>query len=228
MKILAIDTTTKFFCLGFYDGKSTSVVNLDLGRRHSQLGLVTIERALEYLDLKISEIDYFVCGLGPGSFTGIRVGMALVKGFAWALDKPVIGLPSLDILALNALVDRGSLIMPAVDAKRGLIYTCIYQKEQGGLKKISPYLLLDLDDFLRRIKQGSFILGDALQIYKERITSSGKRPQLLDRDYWYPRGEHLIGLALARLKGQKYTDASRLKPIYLYPKECQIKKKIKK
>ncbi|MCX5706656.1 MAG: tRNA (adenosine(37)-N6)-threonylcarbamoyltransferase complex dimerization subunit type 1 TsaB, partial [Candidatus Omnitrophica bacterium] len=150
MKILAIDTTTKFLCLGIYDGAKTYEYNLEVGPKLSSLLAVTIKRALEALNFDVQAIDYFVCGLGPGSFTGMRVGLSTIKGLAWVTNKPVIGIPTLDILAKNVDInDR--LIIPVIDAKRSLIYCSVYKKQGAKLSRITPYLLITKNELFKKI-----------------------------------------------------------------------------
>ncbi|MFA5411173.1 MAG: tRNA (adenosine(37)-N6)-threonylcarbamoyltransferase complex dimerization subunit type 1 TsaB [Candidatus Omnitrophota bacterium] len=224
MKILAVDTTTRFLCLGIYAHSRICEYVLELGRKQSALLVPTIKRVLEAADLAAGDIDYFACGLGPGSFTGMRVGLAAIKGFSWALHKPVLSISTLDILARNAQDNDAAYIMPAIDAKRGLIYCAIFKNKGGQIKRITPYLLLTEREFLRRARPGSAILGDAAGLYKEKFLKNIKGVTILEKDYWYPKARNIIGLALERLKGKKITDAFRLKPIYLYPKECQVRR----
>lgn len=221
MKILGLDTTTKFLCLGIYDDGKVYEYNLELNKKHSTLLTVTIKRALDALCWDPGDIDYFACGLGPGSFTGVRIGVSAVKGLAFSLEKPVLGVSTLDILAKN--VNEGAIVIPAVDAKRNLIYSCIYRNSQGSLKRISPYMLLSIEGFLKKAKLGSIIFGDAVNLYKERILKNVKGVTILDKDYWYPNGHNLIYSALEQLKRKKISNAFDIEPIYLYPKECQIK-----
>ncbi len=224
MKILGIDTTTRFLCLGIYDGNKIYEYNLDSGRRLSSLITVTIKRVMDALGWQINDIDYFACGLGPGSFTGIRIGIATIKGLAFSLNKPVVGIPTLDILARNARV-KGAHVIPVVDAKRNLIYSSIYRNKNGKLSRIRPYMLLTMDEFFNkmRIKDDAVILGDAVNLYKQRILISMKNVTVLDKDYWYPSGRNIIDLAIEKINSKKVNSASGIKPIYLYPKECQIK-----
>lgn len=223
MKILAVDTTTQFLCLGFYGEDKLYEYNLELGRRHSELLVPTISRALRALDWQLEDIDYFACGLGPGSFTGVRIGLAAIKGFAFALNKPVVGISTLDIIARNAKESDAAYIMPIIDARRNLLYCSLYKKEKGGLRRIRPYLLLSEKEFLREAKPKSIILGDAAALYKEKILKNIKGAAISSRDYWYPQARHLIALALERIKKEKFDNPFKVKPIYLYPKECQIK-----
>jgi tRNA threonylcarbamoyl adenosine modification protein YeaZ len=224
MKILGIDTTTKFLSLCLYEDGKIYEYNLDLGRKHSTLLIVTIKRVLAALGWQIEEIDYFACGLGPGSFTGIRVGLATIKGLAFSLNKPIIGISTLDLLAKNVKAASGAEIIPAIDAKRNLIYCSVYRLKAQKLKRITPYLLLSEKELLRKIRPQSVLLGDALILYKEKILKSIKGVNMLSKDYWYPQPRNLIALALEKIQEKKFSRALAIKPIYLYPKECQIKK----
>ena len=223
MKILAVDTSTKFLCLALADNDKAYAYNLDLGRKLSSLLPVTIKRVLESLDWKAGDINYFACGLGPGSFTGLRVGLATIKGLAWALNKPVAGIPTLDLLALNASSFGNRYIVPVIDAKRNLIYSAIYETKGAELKKVTPYMLLAPDELLKKIKPGSLILGDALSLYKDKFMQSQKKLEPKDKDYWYPRALNLIALAKDKIKKGEKLSGYDFKPIYIYPKECQIK-----
>jgi tRNA threonylcarbamoyladenosine biosynthesis protein TsaB len=225
MKILALDSSTDYFCLGLSDGKRHYLHNLRTRTLLSKVITVIIKRVIEAAGIEIADFDYFACGIGPGSFTGLRVGVATIKGLAWAANKPVISIPTLDILALN--FDRGDgIVVPAVDAKRGLIYCCIYELKNNKLRKLSPYMLLSAAEFCRKVKSGSYILGDALELYKDEFRAKIKRANLLDKDYWYPRAEKLLAAAESAVKSRKgLTDAFKIKPLYLYPRDCQIRKK---
>jgi tRNA threonylcarbamoyladenosine biosynthesis protein TsaB len=183
---------------------------------------VTIKRTLDALKVKPQDIDYFACGLGPGSFTGVRVGLATIKGLAWSLNKPVIGISSLDVLAKNVTQNEG-FVAPIIDAKRNLIYTSIYKAGDGTQKRITPYMLLSIEEFLKRIKNKTIILGDAVSLYQEKISRHLKGVAILDKDYWLLQPRHIIDLALERIKEKKFNNPFEIKPIYLYPKECQIK-----
>ena len=223
MRILAIDTTTRFLCLGIHDKGINYEYTIEMGPRLSSLLAVTIERSLNALGYDPSDIDYFACGLGPGSFTGIRVGVAAIKGFGLALEKPIVGIPTLDLLARNTDIKEG-YVVPAVDAKRNLIYCAIFKKNNGSIKRTSPYMLLGPDEFCRKVSAHSFILGDAVALYRQEMLKGIKGANLLDKDYWYPRPDKLLDIALEKIRKKKVTNAFAVKPIYLYPKECQVKK----
>ena len=224
MKILGIDTSTKFLCIGLYDGKNIYGYNLEAGRELSRLITLTLGRILDALNWKVRDIDYFACGLGPGSFTGICIGLATIKAMSWVAKKPVIGISTLDTIAANVKISDAQII-PIIDAKRNLIYCSVYKNSAGRLKRIKPYMLLGEEDFLRQFKGKAILLGDAVGLYKGRILSSTKGAVLLDKDYWYPKAHNIIALALEKVKSGKLNTAFNIKPVYLYPKECQVRQR---
>ena len=225
MKILGIDTSTKILCLGLYvDGKLYEY-NLEAGRGLSELLAPAIRRAVSAVGLKIADIDYFACGLGPGSFTGMRIGVAAIKGLSIVRNKLVIGISSLDILAKNA-GPSNRLIVTALDARRGLIYCSSYKYKTGCLSRRSGYLLLSLDEFLKKFSAAKpIVLGDAISLYGDKILAGIKGAAFMDKDYWSLQPCNLMELAVIKIKSRQFTSALKVKPIYLYPKECQIKAK---
>jgi len=224
MKILALDTSTKFLTLGLYAGEKFYDYNMNLGRKHSSLLAPTIKRVIGALGWKMQEIDYFACGLGPGSFTGVRIGVSTIKGMAFGRNQPVVGISSLDILARNAQEEfNQKKIVPVLDARRGLLYYSIYSKDNNRLRRMIPYRLASKKEFFKEVKGGSIILGDGLECCLDELHRNSKRMILLDKDYWYPKANQLVRLAQERIKEGELRESSKIKPIYLYPKECQIK-----
>lgn len=222
MKILAIDTAGDFLCLGLYDNGKVYEYSLETKTRLSELLDVSIKRVMEALGWKMRDIDYFACGLGPGSFTGIRVGMAAIKGLSWALNKPVVGVSSLDILAKNCDSQKAKIV-PIIDARRGLIYCAVYRAKAGRLKKTGPYMLISEKELYQKVKSNAVFLGSAAAIYKEGILKNVRGARVLDRDYWRLFPHNLITLALDQIRQKKIKNTFNIQPLYLYPKECQIK-----
>ncbi|MFC1658199.1 tRNA (adenosine(37)-N6)-threonylcarbamoyltransferase complex dimerization subunit type 1 TsaB [Candidatus Omnitrophota bacterium] len=227
MNILAIDTSSKMLCLGVVNHRQKRVgYNLDSGKRHTGLLLPTIKKALARSGVRISQVDYFAVGLGPGSFTGLRIGLATMKGFAQAMNVPVIGLPTLDILAGNALAEKGRIICPLIDAKRNLVFTAWYESDaHNRLKRGSPYLLISIEELLKRLKpyKGITFLGDGLLLHQRLLMAKKRGSIFLNEDNWYPKAKILINQALDSAQRGRFKEAGRIKPIYLYPKECQVK-----
>jgi len=225
MRILGIDTSTNFFCLGVYQDGRICEYNLDAGRKLSGIITLTIKRVIGALGWRLNDIDYFAVGLGPGSFTGLRVGVATVKGLAFSLNKPVIGIPTLDLLVANA-PEGAERVIPVVDAKRGLVYAGVYRRDNGKIIRTGPNMLLTMDELLKKsgTREKTAVLGDAIGLYKQDLTRM-KNAALLDKDYWYPNGRNLMKLAIEAAASGKAGNAFGIKPVYLYPKECQIRYK---
>jgi tRNA threonylcarbamoyl adenosine modification protein YeaZ len=222
MRILGIDTTTNFFCLGIYDNGKVYEYNLESGRRLSVLLHITIKRALEAAGLDSQNIDYFACGLGPGSFTGVRIGLAAIKGLSWSLHKPLIGISTLDILAQD-IKSENNPIVPAIDAKRNLIYCSFFKNKNGRLFRVRPYMLLSEEEFFKAVEPKAIVFGDAVSLHKAKILNNIRGVTILDRDYWYPKAHNILELAKEKIKNKQFDDPLDIKPIYLYPKECQVK-----
>ena len=228
MRILAIDTTSKNLCLAISDGSKSASLTLDCERRHAALLVPFIKKSVSALDISLKDIDYFAVGLGPGSFTGIRIGLSTIKGLAWSLNKPVVGFSTLDAIArnvLDALKDNcfSAEVAVIVDAKRGQGYFCSYRLKDKRLKRTSRYKLLNLEDILALLPKDCIVLGDGVGVFQNSLLRAKSKPEILDKDFWYPRGHNLIPLAEELVSLGKISSAFKVKPIYLYPQDCQLK-----
>lgn len=222
MKLLAIDTSSKFLCLGLADKARFCEYRIELNQRHLSLLSPIIKSTLEALDWGIQDLDYLAVGLGPGSFTGLRVGLAAIKGLSWAYQKPIVGVSTLDIIAQNS-PQRDKPLAVAMDARRNFIYCSFYKSQAGSLKRISRDYLLQREEFVKKIGHNALIIGDALGLHKDFFHEHLNGVEYLDKDYWYPQTHNLIILALEKIKEKRISRAFDIKPAYLYPKECQIR-----
>ena len=229
MKILAIDTSSKYLSIALSDnGILMREESRLLERRHSSLLVPVVKDMLEKEKTPIKKIEAFIIGLGPGSFTGLRIGVSAIKGFGIATDKPCIGVASIDAIAQNLnfiqptqlgkVKDR--MIVPIIDAKRGNVYSAIYIKKGKRFIRKTEYLLLPIEKLMRQVSEESVFLGDGIDLYKEKIN---KQAVFLEERYWYPKAGNLIKLGLTKLKRTKKQDLTKLKPLYLYKKDCQVK-----
>lgn len=128
MKTLAFDTATSAASVAVIeDGKMLGVMTLNLKKPHSQKIMSVANCLLEQLELSVSDIDLFAAAHGPGSFTGLRVGIAAVKGFADSLGKPSVGVSTLEAMAFPHLMYK-ELVCPLIDARRDQAYYAVYKK----------------------------------------------------------------------------------------------------
>jgi len=224
LKILGIDTSSKALSIALSRGRDVIIEeSYVLERRHSSLLVPKIKEMLGKVNASIDDVAAFVVGVGPGSFTGLRIGVSTIKGLGIATKRPCIGIPSIDSMALNA-DGAAKIICPVIDAKRGQVYSAIYKRENARVVRKSDYLLLGIDRLMKRVKAPAIFLGDGLALYRDRIQHLNKNAIFLDEAYWYPRANNLIRLGFGRIKRYKKMDLTRLRPIYLYPKDCQVRK----
>ena len=225
MKFLAIDTSTEYLALGISeDEKILSAQTILLERRHSTDLLPILDKTFKKLHLTIRDIDGFIVGLGPGSFTGLRVGISMVKAMALSLQKPVVGVPTLDCLAF-AVRENGLPIAPLVDAKRQQLYAALYERKDGILKKKVKEKVIPPEDFLRTLRGKTLFIGGGAALYKNRIQGVlGKNAVFADSSYDIPDPATLLALGVDRFSREKFEDPSALVPLYIYPKDCMIKK----
>ncbi|MBL7085190.1 MAG: tRNA (adenosine(37)-N6)-threonylcarbamoyltransferase complex dimerization subunit type 1 TsaB [Candidatus Omnitrophica bacterium] len=233
MKILFLDTSSKFLSLAIAeDKKILSRTHRLLDRKHSLQLIPLIVRILKKIRLPLKKIDGFCVSRGPGSFTGLRIGITTIKALAYVLGKPVVGICSLDILAQNAqglLRNRTKKetlqVCPIVDAKQNKVYACLYQARNRKIVRKSGYLLLSFEELLKRLKGKVLFLGDAIPFYCEKICKSKKiKPIFAEERFWYPQAAQAVSLALERFRKGKFDDVNSLVPLYLYPRTCQIKR----
>ncbi|MDI6839596.1 MAG: tRNA (adenosine(37)-N6)-threonylcarbamoyltransferase complex dimerization subunit type 1 TsaB [bacterium] len=161
-----------------------------------------------------TQIDGFGVSLGPGSFTGLRVGLATVKGLAIGLNKPVFGIPTLDAFLVGVPYTEYR-ITPIIDAKRGDIYAASYEKDG---KRITPYLATNPVEFFDQLEGEHIFVGDGVRVYSDLINEKlGRRAHFVSPNPDFPRGSWVASIALNRLKKCDFDQVDSLEPIYLHP-----------
>ena len=228
MNLLCIDTSTKNLSLAVSkNGKVLKFRNTKLNRPLDRSIMPSIKKILDSAGMPIKKLDGFAVGLGPGSFTSLRVGLSTIKGLAFAVCKPVVGVSSLDLLAMN--VRDNAQVCTLCDARRNLVYACLYEKKGTALKRKSDYLLTNIHDALKQVKGATVFIGDGLKLYRDDIKKVKTiTPQFADEKDVFPRARHLVPLVAERIKKGKWDPVDKLIPLYLYPDHCQIKKGSKK
>jgi tRNA threonylcarbamoyladenosine biosynthesis protein TsaB len=224
LKILGIDTSSKFLNIALsedeYIIKEESHL---LDRKHASQLVPKVIELLKKSRVPINKIDVFMIGIGPGSFTGLRIGVSAIKGFGIATGKPCIGVASMDSIACNAS-DKDKDIVPIIDAKRGQVYSAIYRKKGGLAVRLSDYMVLPIDKLMAKIKTQAVFLGDGVPLYKDNILRSNQKAIFLGEECWYPAAGNLIRLGFSKIKKTKKMNLDKLTPLYLYPEDCQVKK----
>ncbi|HYA03560.1 MAG TPA: tRNA (adenosine(37)-N6)-threonylcarbamoyltransferase complex dimerization subunit type 1 TsaB [Syntrophobacteria bacterium] len=226
MKILAVDTSTSLGSVALVDGPNVrGELSLNVSATHNQRLLTGIHRMLTDVGWTLQDLDGLAIGLGPGSFTGLRIGMSVMKGLAFATAKPLTGVPTLDALAANvSLAPWG--ICPVLDARKGELYTALYQgSATRDLERITPYLVVKPQRLVELINERTVLLGDGLIRYGDYLAA-----ELRDRMVRAPshlnaiHGTSIAWLAMARLQRGLTENLAACAPLYVRPSEAEIKR----
>ena len=175
MKILSLDTSATVATVAITNG-STPLASYTLNAKntHSETLLPMIESMLSALSLKVSDVDIFALSAGPGSFTGVRIGAATLKGLAFGSNKPCIEVSTLEALAQN-LVFREGLICPVMNARRSQVYTALFRSNGKSLTRIMPDSALsieELDGILAEYGEPISLVGDGYEITEQGFTKT--------------------------------------------------------
>ena len=225
MKILAVETSTLVGSIALIeDGQLLTEHQMEIKATYSDTLFPLIDRALQDVSISIHEIDGYAIAIGPGSFTALRIGLTVIKGFALAAGKPMVGIPSLDGLAHN-LCFSDLMICPILDARKGEVYTAFYKRENGPvLKKLTPDRVVDPKILLDEIDEEVIFLGDGVDVYRDLIKS-----KLKDNAFFaplhlkYPKASSIAQLALSKFENNEVMDCNVTSPIYVRMPEAEVK-----
>ena len=163
MKILAFETSAKAASVAITDnGKLLGESYQNTGLTHSQTLMVMAEDLLKTCNLTVKDVEAVAVAAGPGSFTGVRIGVAAAKGFAWGVQLPCYGVSTLEAMARSLGVWNG-FVVPAMDARRSQVYTAIFHAEKGILSRVEEDMAISLADLKEKIKNFTepvFLVGD--------------------------------------------------------------------
>jgi len=225
MKVLGIDTSTSCGSVGLInDGEVISDYLLNIHGTHSERLLGAIELVLREARCPIEGIDGWTISLGPGSFTGLRIGLSTVKGLAFATGKPVAGVSTLDVLA-SQIASTPHLICPILDARKKEVYTAFYRYgEACSLKRLSPYQTMSPEDLVQKIKEQTIFLGDGVKTYRGFLLNSLPSWSIFPpAPLHFPHGSMVAKLGSELLQKGEGLDISTLIPIYVRSSEAEMK-----
>ncbi len=202
------------------DGRTLGEALFEAGMVHGREIAPAADRLLRAAGKGPSDLGLVAVDIGPGSYTGLRVGLAAAKGLAYALGRPLIGVPSLDVLA-EAAAGLGATLAPALDAKWDQVYGALYDVRNGRPARISEMVAERPEAFAARVAAGTLVLGDALERHAALFTARGAR--LAARELWAPKPSLVASLGLARHREGLRHDAATLVPLYLRKTEAEEK-----
>jgi len=172
MNILAVDTSTLVLSVAVLnEQKVLGEITTNLKKNHSTRLMPAIDQLLRNLEMSLEDIDLFAVTAGPGSYTGVRIGVTTIKSFAWVLHKPFLAISTLAVLAMNELYFPG-YIVPLLDARREQVYTAAYKGHTGQLEERIKEQIIPIDDLLSQLKQTDeniLFIGDDASLFQEKI-----------------------------------------------------------
>lgn len=223
MKILAIDSTAIVgSCAVLEDEKLLSLFTVNNGNTHSETLLPMIEASLKLLGLNADDIDLFALSEGPGSFTGVRIGAATIKGLAFGKDKPCVGVSTLEALAEN-LSSFNGIVCPAMNARRNQVYNALFRSKDGKLQRLTEDRAIsvsELEEELGAFSEPVYICGDGdFLLYESK--SKAVEYGFVSENLRHQNGFSVGLCALRKYKsGDVKTDLT-IAPTYLRPSQAE-------
>lgn len=198
MRILALETSAKSVSAAVTeDGALLAHSFLCTGLTHSRTLLPTVDAMLRNAELPLSSIDAFAVSAGPGSFTGLRIGVSALKGLAWAAGKPCVGVSTLYAMAQNLAHLDGALLICAMDARRNQVYNALFEAKRGAAERLCDDRAIGLAELAEEVRgdgRKKLVLGDGALLAYEHLTQSGVGCILAPAALRY---QDAVGVALA-------------------------------
>lgn len=228
MRILSIDSSGLVATVALLEDEQTiAEYSINYKKTHSETLVPMLDEIRKMTDLDLASIDYIATAGGPGSFTGLRIGAATVKGLGMALNIPVVSVPTVDAISMNCWGFDG-VICPMMDARREQVYTGIYQFENGVhtvVKEQCAVPVTEIIDEINAIGKKVVFLGDGVPVYKDIIENSVKVPYCYAPAHMNRQRASALGvLAFEYIKAGKVESAAEHKPVYLRLSQAEREK----
>ncbi len=220
VRVLAVETSTLAGGVALLDGERLrGEYLLDVRATHSERLMPAIDRLLADAGWVPGDLEGLAVAVGPGSFTGLRIGLSAVKGLALALAIPIAGVPTLDAMAA-ALPFADLPVCPVIDARKGEVYASLYRWDGEGMRREWEYLAVPPEALAARIAEPVILVGDAagaIETPHARLAPPHRR---------VPSPSAVGVLGLARLAAGETVSVADLVPIYLRPSEAELKRRV--
>ena len=225
MKLLAYDTSSEILTAAVFDGtKKIAELESPSFTRHSSVLVPSLEKLLKEHGMILEQIEVLAVGLGPGSFTWLRVGITAAKIFSYACSIKIVGVSSLEAMALGARGFDGEIAV-ILDAKKEKLYTALFEVRNNGLRVVQSPRLMKIGALLKGVKRPRLFVGDGVKIYREEILKTDQCRIAEAAEFTTPRASHIAERAMELAKKKKWIDPFGLEPLYLHPRDCNVTKK---
>lgn len=218
MRILAFETSAKAASAAILeDGRLLGEYTQNSGQTHSRTVMKMAEDLLRNCDLSAAEVDAVACAAGPGSFTGVRIGVAAAKGFAWGRQLPCYGVSTLEAMARGVAVTDG-VYCAAMDARRDQVYTALFQMERGCFSRLTEDLAISVEELgqlLKNYEKHKMLVGDGAALCYNKLSMSDPYLCLLPEHLRMQRAAGVALLAWDRIQAGERPTGGELVPNYL-------------
>ncbi|MBE7054045.1 MAG: tRNA (adenosine(37)-N6)-threonylcarbamoyltransferase complex dimerization subunit type 1 TsaB [Ruminococcaceae bacterium] len=219
MNILAIDTSSQNATVALLsEERLIGEFTINNKKTHSQIIMPLIDDMISKSGLDIKDIDVFACGVGPGSFTGLRIGIATAKALAQAVNKKVVGVSSLSVLA-NSISFSEKLVCPIIDARRNDVYNALYKDG----KCIKEDRAINIEDLIKELNGNETVfVGDGIIPHKDLIISKmGDKAYFAPQSIMMAKASAVAQIALERALNNSFDDIYNLEPVYLRSSQAE-------
>lgn len=222
--ILGLDTSTEILGLALLrEGRVVSSLSLAIGRSHSEKLPGTLDRFLSEAGVLVSELSGLAVSIGPGSFTGLRVGLSLAKGMAFTLGLPLVGVPTLKALAWRCRPSSHP-IGAMLDARKGEVFYARYEEMGGGLERRSPDRALSPEALVNEIREPTLFVGSGVRVYGDFLKNRlGSLAIYASPNPESPDPADLAYLGWQRLRQGERDDLEGLEPVYIRASDAELK-----
>lgn len=225
MPILAIETATLVSSVALAAADTLlAEITLQTKKTHSELLMPHIAKIMESAGVKKSDLKAVAVSIGPGSFTGLRIGLSTAKTLAYALTIPLIGVPTLAALAYGCPIP-GVILAPMLDAQKGNVYQALFQWKDGYLEEIMPATVMEIGEALTKLAQYDVpvvLMGEAAVLHREKIKQAGSPLELAAPHVIIQRASSVAGLGHILLKEGAVHDVMSLEPLYIRRSEAEV------
>jgi tRNA threonylcarbamoyladenosine biosynthesis protein TsaB len=223
MYILGIESSTKTGSVAIVsDDAVIAQYSLNIEVTHSERLMSTVDRVLTDTGMTLSQIDGYAVAIGPGSFTGLRIGLATVKGLALATGKPVAAIPTLKALAWN-LPYAAYPVCPLLDARKKEVYAALYASNGTELKQLLPEQVIALSQLADTIQEQTIFTGEGAHLFRKEIVQFfGERALFAPRSAILPSAAAVAEIGLDMIKKNEQADPESLAPMYIRRPEAEV------
>ena len=225
MNILAVETSTMLGGVAIANDTLGIITELRINVRatHSERLITGIDFALKQAGITISDIDAFGVSIGPGSFTGLRIGLSTIKGFSYSTGKPVVSVPTLEAFAWNFPYSKYPVCI-MLDARKKEVYAAVFRWRDDNFERIVSEVSIRPVDLLKSLEGPVIFAGEGALLYREAIIDiSGSNAILAPPQCMVPSPANVAYLGLRKATAEYFSEPVSLAPSYLRKSEAEIK-----